>query len=329
VILAGDVGGTNARFALAEVRHGRVVLVARETFASREHGGLEALAARVARRASPPVTHACVGIAGVVRDGRCAATNLPWVVDQRDLARGLGLPAAILINDLEATAHGLAELGPADLAVLQAGEADPRGNLAVMAAGTGLGEAGLVWDGRRYRPFATEGGHADWAPRDALEVELWRHLARELGHVSVERVVSGPGLHQVYRFLRDTGRGDEPAWLAEALRTRAPGPVISEAALAGRSELCGRALDLMVGAYGAEAGNLALRMMATGGVYVGGGIAPRILDRLRAGGFLAAFTAKGRLEAFMRRIPVQVVLEERVALLGAARCAALDAGILE
>ena len=213
--------------------------------------------------------------------------------------------------------------------MLNAGRPDPHGNAAVISAGTGLGEAGLVWDGRRHRPLATEGGHADFAPTDETQVELYRFLAREFGHVSVERVLSGPGLHNVYRFLRDSGRAPEPAWLADEIGAGDPPAVITRAALAGRSLLCARALDLMVGIYGAEAGNLALKVMATAGVYVGGGIAPRILEKLREPTFMAAFTAKGRFRPLLEAMPIRVILNDQAALLGAARCAALHAALVE
>ena len=327
MILAGDVGGTNTRLALFEVAGGSLRVLAAATFPSRAHRGLEELVARFVAERGGSVRHACFGVAGPVRDGRCEATNLPWVVDGQALGRELALPAVTLINDLEANAYGLATLGPDDVAVLNAGEPGARGNVAVIAAGTGLGEAGLVWDGRRHQPFASEGGHADFAPTDELQVELYRFLARELGHVSVERVLSGPGLYNVYRFLRDTGRGEEPGWLAAAIGAGDPAPVISAAALDGRSELCGRALDVVVSIYGAEAGNLALRVLATAGVYLGGGIGPRIRRRLEGPRFMEAFLAKGRLRALLSAIPVRLILNDRTALQGAARCAALRAGL--
>jgi glucokinase len=198
----------------------------------------------------------------------------------------------------------------------------------VISAGTGLGEAGLIWDGRRHMPFASEGGHADFAPTNELQIELLRFLMHERGHVSVERVLSGPGLHNIYRFLRDTGRAEEPAWLARELAEGDAPAVISRAGLEGRAEICARALDVLVAVYGAEAGNLALRVMATGGVFLGGGIAPKILARLRGADFLDAFRAKGRLGDLVAAIPVRVILNDAAALLGAARCAALRADLL-
>ncbi len=329
MILAGDVGGTHARLGLFELQGPTLRQVVERTFPSRDHGSLDEIVATFVTRERGSVEHACFGIAGPIRGDHVEATNLPWSVDAGSLKAQLGGATVTLINDLEAHAYGLATLGPGDLAVLQAGRPEPRGNLAVVSAGTGLGEAGLVWDGHRYRPFATEGGHADFAPGDDLQIDLLRFLAVQLGHVSVERVLSGPGLHNVYQFLRDTKRGEEPAWLAEEIRTGDPPAVIAQAALARRSPLCEQALDLFVAIYGAEAGNFALKVLATGGVYVGGGIAPKVLEKLRSPGFLAAFRAKGRLAPLMEAMPVRVILNDQAALAGAARCAALRASLIE
>lgn len=328
MILAGDIGGTNTRLALFELVDGRLRPLVTEIVPSAQHQSLDEIVARFVATQGRRIEHAGFGIAGPVKHGRSQATNLPWVVDARALARQLGIPAVSLINDLEANAYGIAALGPEDLAVLLTGEPDAQGNAAVVSAGTGLGEAGLLWDGRHHHPFASEGGHADWAPADELQIELRRFVAEEFGHVSVERVLSGPGLYNIYRFLRDAKRGEEPAWLADEIREQGAPPAISRAALAGRSELCVRALDLFVAIYGAEAGNMALRVMATGGVYLGGGIAPKILSKLREPGFREAFRAKGRMRALMEAIPAHVVLNDQTALLGAARCTAIRAALL-
>jgi glucokinase len=327
VILVGDVGGTNTRLAWADAAQGAAGLRGVQTYPSAAHRSLEALVARFLDEVPGRPAQACFGIAGPVRDGRVEATNLPWVVDARALAVRLGLDRVLVMNDLEALAWGIPGLPPGDLAELQAGRAEPTGNAAVISAGTGLGEAGLVWDGRRHRPFASEGGHADWAPRDELQVELWRFLGAEFGHASVERVLSGPGLQNIYRFFRDVRGLPEPPWLAEAPPRVPPAPVISEAALAGRAEICVRALDLFVAIYGAEAGNVGLRFLATAGVHVGGGIAPRILPALQRPGFIDAFRGTGRLRPLLETMPVRVVLNPHAALLGAARRAALEAGL--
>jgi glucokinase len=328
LVLAGDVGGTNARLALFEARPEGPSLRLLETLSSRAHATFDEILRAFRARHPEPVEAACVGIAGPVVDGRVAASNLPWTVDGRVLAGVLGLPRAELINDLEANAYGLAALGPDDVATLREGEADAAAGGALISAGTGLGEAGLrrEADGS-FRPIRSEGGHADFAPNGELQVELLGFLAREFGHVSWERVLSGPGLLNVYRFLRDSGRGTEPGWLAEELRDGDDAPAaIARAAETGRSELCAAALELFAALYGAEAGNLALKFLALGGVFLGGGIAPKILPILRGPGFLAAFADKGRLRPLLEKIPVRVILADRTALLGAARRAAAAAG---
>lgn len=328
MILAGDIGATNTRLAWFDVANGALVPGVARTYPSRQQASLDDIIATFLTEAPGRIGHACFGVAGPVREGRVEAINLPWPVDARSLALRLGLHRLVLINDLEANAWGLAALPDGDFAVLQPGRTVPTDNAAVISAGTGLGEAGLVWDGRRHRPVATEGGHADWAPQDALQVALWHFLVAEVGHVSVERVLSGPGLHNIYRFLRDGQGLAEPDWLAELFRNEAPAPVIGRVGLEGRAEICVGALGLFVAIYGAEAGNLGLRMLATAGVYLGGGIAPRILPALRKPAFLSAFTGKGRLRPLLEEMPVRVVLNDRAALLGAARRAALEAGLL-
>jgi glucokinase len=251
---------------------------------------------------------------------------LSWVVDAGELAGALGLKQVWLINDLEANAYGIPGLGAEDFVTLNAGEPDVTGNAAVLAAGTGLGEAGLFWDGSHYFPFATEGGHAEFAPRTDLDMELLRYLRGKLGQVSWENVLSGPGLHNIYQFLRDTGRGQEPAWLAEECTHMDPPAVITRVALEGKSELCARALDLFVGYYGAEAANLGLKMLATAGVYVGGGIAPKILKKVQDGSFLKAFIGQGRMKHLLAAMPLRVITNDKTALIGAARCAAMRSG---
>jgi len=321
VILAGDIGGTNTRLAFATMEGDLPHFIAEATFPSRGHGSLEAILRRFVSEQPHPVAQACFGVAGPVRHGRCETTNLPWVVDARHLSRELGLETVGLINDLEANAYGIAVLEPKDFVVLNTGAPDAGGNAAIISAGTGLGEAGLYWDGEKHRPFATEGGHATFAPRTPLEMDLLHFLTKQFGHVSYERVLSGPGLVNIYTFLRDTGHAEEPPWLAERLRKQDPSAVISQAALEGKSALCEQALDLFVSLYGAEAGNLALKVMATGGVFLGGGIAPKIIRRLQGALFLAAFTGKGRMRPLLEAMPVRVILNDKTALLGAARYA--------
>ncbi|MCZ6696631.1 MAG: glucokinase, partial [Acidobacteria bacterium] len=271
---------------------------------------------------APAIISACFGIAGPVREGVVRTTNLPWIIDAAKMSRDLSIRSVLLINDLEATAFGIEELAEGDLAMLAPGDPAASGNAAVIAAGTGLGEAGIYWDGNQRRPFGTEGGHSSFAPSGEMEIDLLRHLTEQFGHVSWERVLSGPGLHNIYMFLRDTGRGEESEWLAAEMRDGDPAATISRAALEGRSSLCTLALDLFVSLYGSEAGNVALKTMATGGLYVGGGIAPKIIDKLKGPAFMKAFVGKGRFQAFLEAIPVRVILNDRTALLGAARRAA-------
>jgi glucokinase len=321
VILAGDVGGTKTTLALFEPRDGGLAPVREDTLPSREFDSLEAAIARfldVAPR--PEIEVACVGIAGPVVDGRCVTTNLPWVVDERLLQYAIPAGQVRLLNDLEATAHGVFTLAEDELVPLQPGM-PRRGNFAVIAAGTGLGEAIVVIDGRHRTIVATEGGHAEFAPRGELEEDLLRYLRKEFGHVSYERVLSGPGLVNVYRFLRDTGVAKESPQVAEMMREQDPAAIITEWGGSLADRLCAMALTVFVSVYGAEAGNLALKALAVGGVVVAGGIAPRIMPALGAGAFVTAFRDKGRLSPLMETIPVLVALNPKTALLGAARVA--------
>jgi glucokinase len=264
-----------------------------------------------------------------VRENRCTATNLPWTLDGGELARSLGLAELVLLNDLEAVGYGIDVLRADEILELQSGAARAAGNRAVIAAGTGLGEAGLYWDGSAHRPFATEGGHADFAPADERELDLHRFLLREHGRVSWERAVSGPGLVSLYRYLRQNGEiasAGEPPGIAAEMQRGDPAAVISRLAAAGESALCVRALELFVKLYGAEAGNLALKTMATGGLYIAGGIARKNLDWLAGAIFIEAFRAKGRMRPLLEAMPVRVILNDATALVGAARHAASGSG---
>jgi glucokinase len=320
MLLAADIGGTHTKLAVFAGATPRD-LVRLETRASAEIPDLGAAAARLLADGGWRIDAACLGIAGPILGTRVQVTNLPWVIDATALAATLGAPVCLL-NDLEALANGIPALDAERWAVVNAGVEDPTGTIAVIAAGTGLGEGGLVWDGARWVPIPSEGGHADFAPRSAREIELLRWLLGRWPHVSWERVVSGPGLLHLFEFLRDVEHREVPATLAAALAARDPAAVIGEAALAGTAPVASEALDLFVSLYGAEAGNLALKLKAMGGVYVGGGIAPKILPRLTDGRFRAAFLDKGRFAGLLERMPVRVVLDEHVALYGAARRAA-------
>ncbi|MEX2147936.1 MAG: glucokinase [Candidatus Rokuibacteriota bacterium] len=321
MILAGDVGGTKTALALFEREGAGLTLTREATLASRDFDSLEAAIDHFLD-AGPrgDIAALCIGIAGPVVDGRCVATNLAWEVDERMLAYSLRAARARLLNDLEAAAHGVLMLGEEQLRCLQSG-VPRRGNIAVIAAGTGLGEAIIVTDGVRRTVIATEGGHADFAPRGDLEEDLLRFLRREFGRVSYERVLSGPGLFNIYRFLREAAVLPESTTVAKRLLEGDPSATITQLALAEADPLCVRTLDVFVSVYGAEAGNLALKALAVGGVVITGGIAPRILARLTGATFLEAFRDKGRLTPLMRSLPVHVVIDPRAPLLGAAKVA--------
>ena len=319
MILAGDIGGTHTRLALFDGDpHEPLDLT---VYPSREHAGLEEIVAVFLAEHPADLEGACFDVAGPVHNGRAKTTNLPWIVDARRVADRVGLRSVEVVNDLAATAYGIGELTTSDLETLNSGDPSIGGNVAVIAAGTGLGEAGLLWDGGRYHALASEGSHSDFGPRSDLEVDLYTCLAREDSHVSYERVCSGIGLLAVYRFLRERSRTQEPAWLTSAIEDGDPASAISSAGLTGRDPVCEGALDLMVSVYGAEAGNLALKLLATGGIYIGGGIAPHILPKLRQPSFLDSLTAKGRFRTMLEQVPVHVILNERAGLLGAARIA--------
>ncbi len=321
MILAGDIGGTNARLAVFDVLDGRFSLISASVFPSREYSSLDEIVSKFVRTANVHPHAACFGVAGPVRNGRVEASNLPWIIESKRLAEELDLKKALLINDLEANAWGIAFLDPADLVSLNQVKGTPVGNQAVISAGTGLGEAGMYWDGTKHLVFASEGGHADFAPRNELETELLRYLRVRFGHVSYERIVSGPGLVNVFNFVRDTERGVEPKWLADEMLHSDPAAAISRAAIDGKCGLSEQAIDLFVSIYGAEAGNLALKIMATGGIYLGGGIAPKMLPKLAGPLFMEGFLSKGRMQHLLEAIPVRVITNDRVALLGAARFA--------
>lgn len=325
MILAGDIGGTNARLAYFQPQNGHLRLISERVFPSREHSELGEIVTQFLHDSGTHPEAACFGIAGPVRNGRVETSNLPWVIEQSRLAKQIELPATLLINDLEASAWGIGALGNADLVALNQVSGPVSGNQAVVAPGTGLGEAGLFWDGARHHVFACEGGHSDFAPQGELQIELLRYLTARFGHVSYERILSGPGLVNVYEFLRDTGCGKESAALASEMQKRDPAAAISRAALNETDPLANKALELFISVYGAEASNLALKTMSTGGLFLAGGISPKILAKLKGPWFMKAFLDKGRMRPLVESIPVQVVTNEKAGLLGAARCAAVRA----
>jgi glucokinase len=326
MILAGDIGGTNARLAYFQPQNGNLQLISERVFPSREYSELGEIVSKFLEGSATRPEVACFGIAGPVHNGRVETSNLPWIVEQSRLAKQIKLPVTLLINDLEANAWGIGGLTPQDLIVLNrvapSSGNQKAGNQAVIAPGTGLGEAGLFWDGKRHQVFACEGGHADFAPQGDLQIELLRFLAGRYEHVSYERVLSGPGLVNVYEFLSEKGGGDEPAGFANELAHEDPAAAISRAALNGTNQRAEQALDLWISVYGAEAGNLALKTMATGGIFLSGGISPKILPKLTGPLFMRAFLNKGRLRPLLESIEVQIITNDKTGLLGAARCAA-------
>ena len=316
MLLAADIGGTNARVALFERGDSSPRVI--EKYRTSAWDGVPALLAEFIAKYPTNLTGACVAVAGPVHDGRADVINLPWPVEADRIARALRLPEVALVNDLEANARGVAVLGPDDLFPLHTGDPAAAGNRVVVSAGTGLGEAALVWNGDRFTAIAGEGGHTDFAPRSDEEIGLFRYLAADYGHVSYERVCSGSGLVNIHRYLRNGGRS---SWHESEAPAPSPAAIVAEAA---RDPLClsAKALDMFMSIYGARAGNVALSFMATGGVYLGGGIAPRIVDKLASGSFMRAFADKGRLSPLLSRIPVFVILDDLTALRGAAEIAA-------
>ncbi len=321
IILAGDIGGTKTSLALFSSDNGPRSPLAQATFASDNYPSLEALVREFLAQVDVSPDRASFGAAGPVVGGQTQITNLPWLLDEIGLAEALALTTVRLLNDLDALAYALPILEGDDLHTLNEGRPEVDGALAIIAPGTGLGEAFLTWDGSRYVPHASEGGHADFAPTNALELGLLQYLLDRFEHVSYERVCSGRGLPNIYAYLRDSGYAEEPPSLAEELATAEdPTPVIVKYALdeSPQHELCVATLNTFVSILGAEAGNLALRVVATGGVYLGGGIPPRILPVLTNREFMHAFQSKGRLSELMARIPVHVILNPKAALMGAA-----------
>ncbi|MFZ0808738.1 MAG: glucokinase [Candidatus Sulfotelmatobacter sp.] len=322
MILAGDIGGTNARLAYFQAQNGHLSLICERVFPSREHHGLGEIVSQFLKDSGTRPEVACFGIAGPVRNGRVETSNLPWVIEQSKLAKQIQLPATLLINDLEASAWGIGALSAADLVPLNKISGPAIGNQAVIAPGTGLGQAGLFWDGSRHHVFACEGGHCDFAPQGDLQIALLRFLEARFGHVSYERILSGPGLVNVYQFLRDSQHEKETPEVAAQIQKDDAAAAISRAALAESCPLSVKALDLWIAVYGAEASNLALKVMATGGLFLTGGISPKILPKLTGPAFMQAFLEKGRLRPLVEAIPVQVVMNQNAGLLGAARCGA-------
>ncbi len=348
MILAGDIGGTKTNLALYDWTTERAEPIRIESFHSADYKSLEEILEEFLTPPKPPtpideletaepgsddapkdappaeplkLAAACFGVAGPVIENHSHTTNLPWVVDGPAIAKQFDIPRVQLLNDLEATAYGILLLRPDELETLNPGiPPKKRQALALIAAGTGLGEAILFWDGKSYRPMPSEGGHTDFAPNNDYEIELLRYLRSQYLHVSYERILSGPGLHAIYEYIRDT-KSNEPTWLAEKIKAGNAAAEIAEAGLKGQAEIAKQTLDLFASIYGAEAGNLALKALSLDGVYVAGGIAPKLIKKLQDGAFMKSFTNKGRYKRLLSNMPVKVVMNQQTALLGAASVA--------
>lgn len=321
MILSGDIGGTKTHLALFDANDPSLRPLVVRSYPSRRYGGLPEVVRELLREHPASVSAAAFGIAGPVVAGKSKLTNLGWDVDGSEVASELRLPQVGLLNDLEAMAYGTLHIGAEERVVVQKGEPQPRRAIAVIAAGTGLGMGGLFWDGTRYRALPTEGGHTDFGPRDEVEIDLLRFLTKKFGRVSYERIISGPGLVNLYEFFRTRTEAPEPEWLRNEMASGDPSAAISAAGLAGKDAVCVQALERFVSVYGAESGNLALKMLSTGGVVVGGGIAPKILPFMQDGSFMRSFVAKGRYRKLLEQMPVEIILNDKAALIGAAHYA--------
>jgi glucokinase len=320
MILAGEIGATRTRLAAFESQGNQLRQVVEKIYMSHEHTGLMEMIPDFIKKEGIPVVSACFGVAGPVRNGRSKISNLPWVIDARELSKELKLSSVGLINDLEAYAYGIDALESKDFVTLNQGSEDAEGNRAVISARTGLGIAGLYWDGYRHHPFACEGGHADFAPRNDLEMQLLAYLQKKYGRISWERILSGPGIRNIYDFLRDSSKAEEPDWLKKEM-AEAPDPpaLISRLALGKKSDICEQALSIFVSIYGAETGNCALDLMAIGGVFIGGSIAAKIVPQMKDPIFMQSFLDKGRMQSLLADMPVKIVLNDDSGIIGAAR----------
>lgn len=320
MILAGEIGATRTRLAAFEKEGSRLRIVVEKTYPSQQHTSLSDIISTFIKTEGVGVYQACFGVAGPVRRGRSKISNLPWVIDSRDLAKQLKLDSVGMINDLEAYAYGIDGLDSKDFVTLNEGSEDAEGNRAIISARTGLGVAGLYWDGFRHHPFACEGGHSDFAPRNALEMELLTYLQKKYGRISCERLLSGPGIKNIYDFLRDTNKADEPGWLKDQIAATPDAPaLISQLALAGKAAICDQTMSLFVSIYGAETGNVALNFLSTGGIYIGGSVAAKNVSKMKDPVFMQSFLDKGRMVPLLKEIPVMIVLNDDAGIIGAAR----------
>src|SRR5882757_4348058 len=320
MILAGEIGATRSRLAAFETEGNRLLRVVEKNYVSQQHDGLSGILADFIKTEGIPVHSACLGVAGPVRAGRSKISNLPWIIDAREVAKQLGLSSVGLLNDLEAYAYGIDALESKDFITLSDGVEEAEGNRAVISAKTGLGMAGLYWDGFRHHPFACEGGHADFAPRNDLQMELLAYLQKKYGRISCERILSGPGIKNIYDFLRDTHKAEEPQSLKDQMAATADAPaLISQLATGGKAPICDQTMSIFVSIYGAETGNVALNFMSTGGIFIGGSVAAKNVSRMKDPIFMQSFLDKGRMVPLLKEMPVTIVLNDDSGLIGAAR----------
>ncbi len=319
IVLAGDIGGTKTKLGLFRAENGEVTLLKETGYPSRDYNNLTGLIRQfLSENGNASPVRICLGVAGPVIQGKVQTTNLPWEFSGEEIGKQTGVSFVSLINDLEATAYGLVALSSVDFDLLHAGRTDIPGNAAIIAPGTGLGEGGLYWDGKSYHPFPTEGGHGDFSPRSEFDLEFYRYLKEKYDFVSWERVLSGPGIYNIYQFLRDIKKREEPGWLAGELQQEDPAAVISNAAIEKKQPLCVETMELFVKYLACESTNLVLKHKATGGLFIGGGIPPKILPFLKEGIFYHSFIQCDRMEELVSAIPVKVILNDKTALLGAA-----------
>lgn len=317
IILAADVGGTKTNLALFEKKDGKLIILREKSFQTKDYSSFVVMLNSFYSDKSITIDCMCLGVAGPVIDGKVQGTNFQWLIDSKEISKELQIDSVYIINDMEANAYGLAALREKDLEVIHKGS-NFSGNAVIISPGTGLGEVGLYWDGTHYRPFASEGGHCDFSPRNTLEIALWQYMHQKYNHVSWERVLSGPGIYDAYQFLIQYRKKTAPEWIKQRLLTENPAAVITNVALEGKDPICKETLDLFTRFLARESAQLALKMKATGGVFIGGGIVPKIIKGINRAVFKEGFIQSGRLNKLLEMVPVKVILNEKTPLLGAA-----------
>ena len=326
IVLAADVGGTKTELALFQIQNGKLVSIKNQRYPTRDHDSFINAIRTFHADETIPIDCACLGVAGVVQGNKVQGVNFAWEIDANKLESNFNINRVLLINDLQANAYGLCALKESDFEILAQGERNS-GNAAIISPGTGLGEAGMYWDGSHYHPYATEGGHCNFGPRNQLDMKLWEFLETKFDHVSWERVVSGQGIYNIYQFLRKLREENEPKWLTDQFKNQDPAIAISTAAIEKKDKICIETLQLFLRYLSMESAQLALKTKATGGIYIGGGIAPKILSLIDKKEFYDNFIKVGRMEHLLKTIPVKIVLNDKTALIGAAYYAAM--GILD